>query len=460
MVTLTQPTRPGSGPVAGPSRAGTATGGERLADAVHRLDASDTALRRSGAWVQAPPWVKPLAPIEARSCPAGTVAAYRSVGPTGHTGTIALTPDGWMTRARDAWASAVVAEIRAVEATQRSPRGRLRWHVHQHTVLAVAPGLAWDDVARWVVDRWLSVSDGSGAGAQRARRIEGWEIEKQIRQTIKYPGKISDMTAPGMVEFIAVWKGRKPVQVRGALHGSSRIAALSRGHAEMIADLPATADRDVAHPIPLVDQLASVMASEIERDRESPVAVGEWQADTGAGWAPVDRADAPGWSETVDLEVAPYDLALPVVRILGIPAIVARGVVGIGVIDGAESGTPGWWSGWWSGVVGGEDPECLGEPHKDPPHFGVEGGPGGGGGVDHAGDVDRGFNLGKPNTQGKDRCVLRLNHVERPIVPLVGTVARLDHRTGEDLDHPGVGLDHDRPPDRVFRYRPGGCERV
>jgi hypothetical protein len=145
---------------------------------------------------------------------------------------------------RNVHRSQVLAEIMGWEVTQRAQDGdHLRWHVHVHRLLILAPGVEVEheldeDTGRRVVTggpwwdawltRWTEVADAT-TSAQRATvvALPGEQDEAAVRRAlghaIKYAGQIDGMTTAGIVEFVSTIRGRHVHQRTGALHGTCGI---------------------------------------------------------------------------------------------------------------------------------------------------------------------------------------------------------------------------------------------
>ena len=415
--------------------AGSATGGEPLADALARLDATERGVRRSGRWVPAPAWT----PTQGEPCgakgPAGTVRVVRVTGPTGHSFPVAE-GDGWRkVRARDGWASAVVAEVRGVEATQRAPGGGLRWHVHQHSVCALAGGVDADDWHRWTVARWVEAAGNKPDGKPDAEttgqdtRIVSGDVSKAARQAVKYPGKVAEMTRAGVCEFVAVFKTRKPTQVRGALHGASGIAA----------DAVAAS----AHPSPIVNRLSQALAqpvaAEAAREAARPRYVGDWWQSRGPMSSPVTRGRAATWRRVPEvLSLRRDDVTF--VTVEGLPLMVARGLVGLTAADGCVVDIPQ--------TVLDDFREHVTEAESlrklpDGPHH-TSGGRAGTG-LDSSGNVDRGVNRREFDGQFQDLPGRLAQGIGKGIGPGVRRDAPLNQSASQDGHYRGVRLDDDGP---------------
>jgi len=131
---------------------------------------------------------------------------------------------------RDVYAAEVVGELLAYEATQSAKKGGgYRWHVHVHRLVALAsevdPHEWW---SRWC-DEWTRHADATVQGQQMSvLPNRPGEVERALRQVLKYPGKMDTMTAAGLVEFAAATIGRRWRDIRGALRkdgGAGRLAA-------------------------------------------------------------------------------------------------------------------------------------------------------------------------------------------------------------------------------------------
>lgn len=208
-----------------PNNPGTPTGGEHLDDAWARLDASLRASKWEG------------------------------------------------TEYRHEWARHVLAEVRGIECTGRDPVSRrLRWHVHAHRLLILSPeteiettdeteggerrtfvtgGEWWDG---WI-KRWCAVSEGADPKGQKCRVVArpgdtSGDLLRACRQTLKYPGKVSSMTAAQRCEYLAAVKGRHPHQMCGDFHATNgigqklRAIAIHRAMKEGAPLLPEIADAD------------------------------------------------------------------------------------------------------------------------------------------------------------------------------------------------------------------------
>lgn len=142
----------------------------------------------------------------------------------------------------------VLAELRGIESTQRNEAGEVRWHTHAHRLFILAPGTELvhetDEEGRtWVVGgawwdgwvaRWTSIADATIQG-QKARVVwapgldlDRQEVERGVRQTLKYAAKLSDMTRAGIAEFLAVAKGLHNHQRKGVLNASRGLGRAAR----------------------------------------------------------------------------------------------------------------------------------------------------------------------------------------------------------------------------------------
>lgn len=187
---------------------------------------------------------------------------------------------------RSWWAQTVVAQLDAIEATQVRVEGDatvLRWHVHGHTILALAPGVIEverDTVRRWVGDAdarrgrwaaklsdscdwwstWLDAWTGEVDAEERPQDAEVvgadgcCDVAKALREVVKYPGKLSEMTDAGIIEWLATVKGRRPLREGGTLHGGTRRGRVAHA-VEVIEHIRA----DEGDPLQLADELRTVV---------------------------------------------------------------------------------------------------------------------------------------------------------------------------------------------------------
>ena len=146
---------------------------------------------------------------------------------------------------REWWARSVVAQLDAIEATQvrETEEGLidwLRWHVHGHMLLVLDPSaLGPDDVradgtldpaGEWY-SAWLagwSAEVDANVEAQDARVLDAGNLDKSLREVIKYAGQLDSMTQAGVIEWLTTTKGRRPHRAGGALHGSTKRGRAAR----------------------------------------------------------------------------------------------------------------------------------------------------------------------------------------------------------------------------------------
>lgn len=198
---------------------------------------------------------------------------------------------------RDWWSQTVVASVDAIEATQvrTDDAGQveaLRWHVHGHALLVLEPGAilstdtTTDDAGRVVLSpscewwrAYLASWRGEVAGAldpaQHAALISAADdVDSAIRETVKYPGKISEMTAAGVVEWLSTAKGRRPQRAGATLHAGTRRGRAARAARRLteLRDLEALGEQRAA------DEVRELLRAQLGDDAWAigpEVAVGE-----------------------------------------------------------------------------------------------------------------------------------------------------------------------------------------
>lgn len=163
------------------------------------------------------------------------------------------------------WGSTTFGGVYGIESTSRIGTGLpnefgvrqapwlARWHVHMHALILLRPGVelgvcrcarctklrdepkanagkyageqGWWPV---LVDEWTTRCTVFGdvqatALAQHVAPVEGENILGAVKECLKYPCKLGDMTRAQVLDWLAVTKGRKWAMPFGALHGSSTI---------------------------------------------------------------------------------------------------------------------------------------------------------------------------------------------------------------------------------------------
>ena len=126
---------------------------------------------------------------------------------------------------RQWWTDTVVGGLTGREFTGASKRDwrALRWHVHQHNVLMLAPGT---DVQAWLARFrlvWCKVADAGPSGQHISDLSECADLRHALREVLKYPFKSWTLTNAQLVDALAVTKGLRWHLPIGALHGSSKM---------------------------------------------------------------------------------------------------------------------------------------------------------------------------------------------------------------------------------------------
>lgn len=170
--------------------------------------------------------------------------------------------NGRTRKAADAWES-VIGGTYGTEFTGRRREGvkgarvfALRWHGHMHVLLVLRPGtpLRAERVfkrgrARWAVrgawvdqvrEAWCDIVPGAQPDAQEVTLVaapgttvagapdaEREEVRRALREVLKYPVKVGELTAAQLVEFLSVMKGAKTAMPFGALHGQSKVGRVA-----------------------------------------------------------------------------------------------------------------------------------------------------------------------------------------------------------------------------------------
>lgn len=287
------------------------------------------------------------------------------------------------------WRDTVLAHVDAIEATQvrtrwsgKGPDRRrvvdaLRWHVHGHQIVILAPGVVGPRDVRSEVVR----SHRDGRGGRRRRVLAGscawwrtwrraWASEidaadaaqhaividdddQALAEVLKYPGKLAEMTTAGVVEWLASAKGRRPQRCAGALHRSTSLGVTAAAAAALRwrACAEGTAEDEVAAEAlgALRRRLAGAGVDvDALQDAELPdVAIQRWRlapryvtiaADAWLAWWLDDRRRAGGGGRVVavDDDTSGARVALTVERL---DRLIAQGVRAIGAWDLA-SGAP------------------------------------------------------------------------------------------------------------------------
>lgn len=171
------------------------------------------------------------------------------------------------------WESSVFGGVYGIEATGRIGIGPLdehgvagppylpRWHVHMHALVLLRPGVDLgvcrcssctvaagedgktagvyaDDVPGWWpwlvrnwVDRCTVWGDESAHGkGQHMAELRGNadDVMRAVKETLKYPCKLGELTRAQVLDWLAVTKGRKWHMPFGALHSASRIRKVAK----------------------------------------------------------------------------------------------------------------------------------------------------------------------------------------------------------------------------------------
>lgn len=134
------------------------------------------------------------------------------------------------------WPRDVVGGLYGIEATGRDKLFNLRYHVHMHVIVVLR---AETDPAEWwskVLARWRTVTAAAtfdeahaSDSAQHARPIEGGRVVDAVRECLKYPCKLSEMTTAQTLDWLAVTKGNHWGCPFGAFHGTSAVRRAARG---------------------------------------------------------------------------------------------------------------------------------------------------------------------------------------------------------------------------------------
>lgn len=194
---------------------------------------------------------------------------------------------------RDAFFAGLGGYVAGFEATGRAARGGTpRWHVHAHILTCHPAGVTSAEVEA-VASSWCRYG-GKARSAQHIRRVEGFHGTVEV---LKYPLKISDLTAAQLVEALAVWSGARLHQRGGAWYAHPRRPIPDPWRSWLACMAPRGSTSDVLHvwrsarPDP-PDQLADPRASPV-------LFIGE---DTGVrcfSWGPKGErflADAATWA--------------------------------------------------------------------------------------------------------------------------------------------------------------------
>ena len=121
------------------------------------------------------------------------------------------------------WKRTVRAFVQGIEWTGKAPGGFLRWHVHSHMVIVLAPDV---DISLWFETfsrRWAEVSEGALEHAQDLSSATGKTVEQAVFHSLKYPFKPASLTHAQILEVMAAAKGRRFNHVGGAFHSRSKI---------------------------------------------------------------------------------------------------------------------------------------------------------------------------------------------------------------------------------------------
>lgn len=147
-------------------------------------------------------------------------------------------------RGRAWWSASVVGALLGREWTSErelAPGERwLRWHVHQHALVVLRPGvsISWvrrgdrtvADARGWWADFlrfWHEHMAGADAAGQHLARVE--DTGSALVEVLKYPFKPVSLTQAQAIETITATAGLHHHQVSGCWHGRSAIGRAARG---------------------------------------------------------------------------------------------------------------------------------------------------------------------------------------------------------------------------------------